>query len=648
MADSEKLTALKKAYADIILNTAKEAAARIMMSERKAQRYQRELFAAKDEALRMLLRLKQMFDAKVSEAEMTSLNQLKRIDELEAQLGEAEDIVKDLRSELRELQDELERVMTNQMQPLWEDSHGGHNANEMTLLEHNAVSTPVPMVSSLPSAETDPVAVTEITNSTSTVLYNDHSSKHYSENSSHKDSCFVCDPDFASIMMRNKEPELYKNGCTHRIRALEANILGGSLPIAEQDDGRRQQICNGDDKEGKHACHKLAAKDNIAHGSENNKDEEKIQTGSECIHVYALKSFRRKQKRATRYRKRRVSFRRFPDQNVDNSVECGLGPMRVQGEDSEFEAGRKESPDSNERVRQPRLAEATEGNVNFLRSCSVQSTRSNDKMSMEEEDLKSVECSESLASRRDDEISSLLLLVDSELKESEANPLSNETAIQSRLAEANEVNVKILRPCSVQIARSNDKTSVEEEDLKSVEGSESLASKCDNAISSLLLVERSEPNESVENPLPDETVLQSILAKASKGNVNLLRPCSVQSTRSNDKMSVEAEDLKSVEGSESLASKCCNAVASVLLANSEANECEAKESVPEQPVISKLIKYTFTRKRKRGSASSTDGKSSIEDESLSKRRMDEKQDGPKESVKLCGQLEAGLQGYYVG
>ncbi|CAN1265871.1 hypothetical protein LINPERPRIM_LOCUS12362 [Linum perenne] len=31
----------------------------------KAQRYQRELFAAKDEALRMLLRLKQMLDSKV-------------------------------------------------------------------------------------------------------------------------------------------------------------------------------------------------------------------------------------------------------------------------------------------------------------------------------------------------------------------------------------------------------------------------------------------------------------------------------------------------------------------------------------------------------------------------------------------------------
>ena len=61
----QKLTALKKAYADIILNTAKEAAARIMVSERKATRFQQELVSTKEEALRMLLRLKQKFDSKV-------------------------------------------------------------------------------------------------------------------------------------------------------------------------------------------------------------------------------------------------------------------------------------------------------------------------------------------------------------------------------------------------------------------------------------------------------------------------------------------------------------------------------------------------------------------------------------------------------
>lgn len=61
----QKLTALKKAYADIILNTAKEAAARVIVSEKKAVRLQRELIYTKEEALRMLLRLKQTYDSKV-------------------------------------------------------------------------------------------------------------------------------------------------------------------------------------------------------------------------------------------------------------------------------------------------------------------------------------------------------------------------------------------------------------------------------------------------------------------------------------------------------------------------------------------------------------------------------------------------------
>ena len=57
--------ALKKAYADIILNTAKEAAGRIMTSERKALRFQHELGVAKEQGLQMLLRLKLMMDSKV-------------------------------------------------------------------------------------------------------------------------------------------------------------------------------------------------------------------------------------------------------------------------------------------------------------------------------------------------------------------------------------------------------------------------------------------------------------------------------------------------------------------------------------------------------------------------------------------------------
>lgn len=59
------MAALKKAYADIILNTAKEAAARVLVEERKADGYLRDLAAVKEDALSMLVRLKRVMDSKV-------------------------------------------------------------------------------------------------------------------------------------------------------------------------------------------------------------------------------------------------------------------------------------------------------------------------------------------------------------------------------------------------------------------------------------------------------------------------------------------------------------------------------------------------------------------------------------------------------
>lgn len=59
------MATLKKAYAEIILNTSKEAAARIMAADRRALCFQKDLFVVKEDALRMLVQLKQMLDSKV-------------------------------------------------------------------------------------------------------------------------------------------------------------------------------------------------------------------------------------------------------------------------------------------------------------------------------------------------------------------------------------------------------------------------------------------------------------------------------------------------------------------------------------------------------------------------------------------------------
>ncbi|KAL1198214.1 hypothetical protein V5N11_002523 [Cardamine amara subsp. amara] len=107
---SDKATTLKKAYAEMILNTATESAARVMVSDRKSACFHHDLCGTKDEALRLLVRLKQMIDAKTIESEITSSNQQRQIDVLEAQLQEAEEIVTDLRSELRWVKDKLEKA----------------------------------------------------------------------------------------------------------------------------------------------------------------------------------------------------------------------------------------------------------------------------------------------------------------------------------------------------------------------------------------------------------------------------------------------------------------------------------------------------------------------------------------------------------
>ncbi|GAV73080.1 hypothetical protein CFOL_v3_16567 [Cephalotus follicularis] len=227
MDESEKTTALKKAYAEIILNTAKEAAARITISERKAIRYQHDLFCTKEEALHLLVRLKRMIDAKTIEAEITSSTQERKIDELEAQLHEAEDIITDLRSELELVRDKLEKVKKNQVQPLKcqivKDSVASHrNATSRTI--HPSLSN-----SGFETVTTKEMKITTINQR---ILDNKCccGTKQTDQLSAHLDHYYVQNSGLGSKIIRGKEPELYKNGCTQRFRALERNLLNEKLP----------------------------------------------------------------------------------------------------------------------------------------------------------------------------------------------------------------------------------------------------------------------------------------------------------------------------------------------------------------------------------------------------------------------------------
>ncbi|KAK9271858.1 hypothetical protein L1049_002223 [Liquidambar formosana] len=238
--DAQKMVALKKAYADIILNTAKEAAARIMVSERKAIRFQQDLCSTKDEALRMLVRLKQMMDSKINDAEMTSLSQQRRIEGLEEQLHEAEQIILDLRTELKQAQDDL-KAKNNQVQPLnGQISKEDVSSHENTAYE-NKLNTSESIVF-FPSDGPEIITTTDMKNAplNQRILDNrccDATAKRTELSSdSHLENNHSDNPDIAAIIMRSKKPEQYRNGCTQRIRAIERNLMDGKLPARHVDD----------------------------------------------------------------------------------------------------------------------------------------------------------------------------------------------------------------------------------------------------------------------------------------------------------------------------------------------------------------------------------------------------------------------------
>ncbi|KAJ4972678.1 hypothetical protein NE237_005852 [Protea cynaroides] len=326
MEETEKMAALKKAYADIILNTAKEAAARIMVSERKTLRVQQELSAAKEGALNMLLRLKQIMDSKIAEAEVASLSQQSRIEELEMQLHEAEDVVTDLRYELKGAHDELEMlkrnpnlldgkiVMANAIPHEEEAQEDKLNTSE-GISCHPPDSECRPMstciMENAPLNQSDDKCCSLSENRTAQVE---------TSSNSPMDNYCAGNPDLACIIMRSKEPELYRNGCTQRIRAFEGNLLdGGKLPLPGNEDDPSLHIKSGEKVEG--TCSVASPKiDNMTVAEKNiSESEVVIRHDSSRDKGPDAKFVRRCSHIRKRYRTRKTtSCRSLPDRNEDD------------------------------------------------------------------------------------------------------------------------------------------------------------------------------------------------------------------------------------------------------------------------------------------------------------------------------------------
>lgn len=170
---------------------------------------------------------------------MTSLSQQKKIDELELQLEEAEEIVRDLRAELREVQAELEKVRINRIYfPVEENT-----AEEKQLPNRFSDES----IYSVPASQFESAATFDTRNSTLNVT---KESNMCCVSHDHKSCCNIHNPDFASILIRRKEPELCIKGFTQRIRAYERSLSNGNISVSGNvDDVQNEAIVRGDEGE---------------------------------------------------------------------------------------------------------------------------------------------------------------------------------------------------------------------------------------------------------------------------------------------------------------------------------------------------------------------------------------------------------------
>ncbi|KAK1617705.1 hypothetical protein QYE76_023222 [Lolium multiflorum] len=209
MADSQsQVEGLRKAYAEIMLNMAKESAARVLEAERRAAALAGAVAAAKEEGVATLCRLKGIMKAKIKLAESQSLAHVRTINELQEQLHGAQNTVASLQVELQRANTELEET-------------------QKTLAEER--------MNILPTCDKVDSNKSKISRS-KRHLQNRMSSKN------NNDLDAICSvptdakENMSSFRARNKKSELYRNGCTQRIRALKQRS-----PSADSSETNRKQ-----------------------------------------------------------------------------------------------------------------------------------------------------------------------------------------------------------------------------------------------------------------------------------------------------------------------------------------------------------------------------------------------------------------------
>lgn len=159
----------------------------------------------------------------ITEAKKTSQNQKEKIDVLEAQLQEAEDIVNELREELRDIQAKIEKVTGNDVQHL--DKH--ETTTSLVASEVNRQYISQSISSPLQSQNNSLVASEQ----EKSYLNQRAEYPKCSSQLIHIRNSYGTRPELPSIILRSKKHNIYRNGFTQRIQACERNVMDGELPL---------------------------------------------------------------------------------------------------------------------------------------------------------------------------------------------------------------------------------------------------------------------------------------------------------------------------------------------------------------------------------------------------------------------------------
>lgn len=329
-----------------------------------------------------------------------SLNQRKKIEELEAQLQEAEEIVRDLRAELRETQAELETRMKHQMQPPVEQSIEGEILAQENFLQDNKLDHHDGSIYSAPGLQFESVSISEPRNPT---VNGSIDSSKFCGSHDHSNNCYIHNPDFASIVIRRKEPKLYRNGCTQRIHAFERSLFDGNVSVSGNLDNVQDETLVSVHEEGKAMTVSTNVNDDIICEKEKQDELEVVKADiADLVKVPVHRKKRRFGKRKAI--KSRLHSNQVKETNKESHLSCAKhsplvldnnNPLRASSSMAYENETQKEivSPvadvptDTTATNEQSRSHSNSQNGEVFLKACSAQSNTKADKEPMDTSDL---------------------------------------------------------------------------------------------------------------------------------------------------------------------------------------------------------------------------------------------------------------------